>query len=164
VVGATLAVFVALSISKVVFGTVIGIIITLMGLIILITYKQTLRFRVGHIVTLGAIAAFNKGLSGGGYGPLITGGQVVSGVSPTQAVGITSIAEAATCLVAIIVYLARGKNIDISLVVPLLLGGLISVPFSVLTVKRLSAAKVRIAIGVGTLLLGFLSLGKIWLQ
>ncbi len=163
VVGASAAVFLALKISKLLLGTIIGSIVTLMGIIILITFRQTFRFKVGHIVALGAIAAFNKGLSGGGYGPLVTGGQVVSGVSPKQAVGITSIAEAATCLVAIIVYFASGQKMEISLVLPLLLGGLMSVPFSVLTIRRLTAIKVRLAIGLGTLLLGLLSLAKLWL-
>lgn len=163
VVGATLAVFVALKIPAWLLGTVIGILVTMMGIFIMFTLRQTFPFKVGHIVALGTLAAFNKGLSGGGYGPLVTGGQVVCGVSPKQAVGITSLAEAATCLVALVVYLFSGQLLAWDLVIPLLVGGLLSVPFSVLTIKRIAAIRVRAAIGIGTILLGLLALAKIWL-
>ena len=39
------------------------------------------------------IASFNKGTSGGGYGSVVTGGQLPAGVDGENAVGITSIAE-----------------------------------------------------------------------
>jgi len=38
------------------------------------------------------------GLSGGGYGPLVTSGQVIFGVPAKSAVAITSLAEGITCL------------------------------------------------------------------
>jgi uncharacterized membrane protein YfcA len=52
------------------------------------------------------VAAFNKGLSGGGYGPLVTAGQVVSGLPPKHAVAISSVAESFTCVVGLAAYLA----------------------------------------------------------
>lgn len=162
VLGATLAVFTALNISKQFLGTAIGVIITVMGILILSAHSCSFKFTTGRIIVLGIVAAFNKGLSGGGYGPLVTGGQIICGIKPKQAVGITSLAEAATCLVALSVYLFSGRTPCWSLVAPLFIGGVISVPFSVLTIKRITANKVRIAIGVGTLVLGLFSLVKIW--
>ena len=78
--GAIAAVFVAVSISKFLLGVFITAIVLAMGVIILLTRNRQIRYRSGSILAVGAIAAFNKGLSGGGYGPLVTAGQVVSGL------------------------------------------------------------------------------------
>lgn len=152
--GAIAAVSVTVHISKYWLTTIIGLIILSMGLIILATLRTQLRFRLSHLLAVGVVAAFNKGLSGGGYGPLITAGQVVSGVSPKQAVGITSLAEAVTCLVGLAAYLALQRSTDWSLAIPLVSGALLSVPFATLTIRRLPGAWVRGVVGVVTLVLG----------
>lgn len=160
-VGVLVAVTVTLHISKFWLTAGIGSIIVLMGLLILATIRRQFRYRAGHLVAVGAVAAFNKGLSGGGYGPLVTAGQVVSGISPKQAVGITSLAEAVTCLVGLVAYLLLHKGLDWSLAVPLTVGALFSVPIATLTVRRLPEKLMRGAVGAGTLTLGIFTLLKL---
>lgn len=160
-VGAVAAVTLALSISRFWLTVGIGSIILLMGIVILFTIHRQLPYRPPHLVAVGAIAAFNKGLSGGGYGPLVTAGQVVSGISPRQAVGITSLAESLTCLVGLVAYLLLHRDLDWSLAIPLTLGALLSVPIATLTVRRLPAGALRGAVGVTTLGLGVLTLAKL---
>jgi hypothetical protein len=75
VVGSGFAVFLAVRISKFWLTILIATIVLCVGLVILATARRRFRYRPGHIVVLGGIAAFNKALSGGGYGPLVTGGQ-----------------------------------------------------------------------------------------
>lgn len=87
--GAVAAVWLAVSVKSKVLATIIGFIILGTGIATLATIRRQLRYRPSHIIGIGAIAAFNKGLSGGGYGPLVTAGQVVSGVSSKHAVAIT---------------------------------------------------------------------------
>jgi hypothetical protein len=82
-VGAILAVMLAVKISAQWFSLLIVVIVLSMGLITLLTARRQIRYRRGGILTIGLIAAFNKGLSGGGYGPLVTSGQVVSGPRPS---------------------------------------------------------------------------------
>ena len=62
------------------------------------------------IIFSGTIASFNKGMSGGGYGPIVTVGQILSGVEGKSAVGITSLAEGLTCLVGVITYIFISKS------------------------------------------------------
>ena len=83
-VGAVLAVWMAVSISKFWLGIFITAIILAMGVIILATRKRQIPYRAGGIVVVGAVAAFNKGLSGGGYGPLVTAGQVIAAIDPAK--------------------------------------------------------------------------------
>jgi len=163
VAGAVAAVMLALHISKFWLTAIIAIIILSVGFVILATVRRQLRFRPGHLIGLGAIAAFNKALSGGGYGPLVTGGQVVSGMSAKQAVAVTSLAEGLTCAVGLVVYFAMRSAIDWTLVVPLTVGALLSVPMATLTVRRIPESVARRAIGIATCALGVLMFVKlIW--
>jgi hypothetical protein len=162
-IGAVSAVFVAVRIPKAWLSGIIAVIIISVGIIILATIRRQFQYRTTHIVLVGGIAAFNKGLSGGGYGPLVTGGQVVSGVSPKQAIAITSIAESLACAVGLVMYLIlqRGR-LDFYLALPLLLGAVLSVPLATLTVRHLPEKLMRASVGVTTCFLGALTLGKLF--
>jgi len=161
VLGVVAAIFVANRVSKQTLSVIITTIVLAVGVVILATARRQLRFRPTHIVALGAIAAFNKGISGGGYGPLVTGGQVVSGMSPKHAVAITSLAEGLTCLAGLIGYFIAGQRLDWSLTVPLTLGAMLSVPLATLTVRRLPATAMRICVGTATCILGVVALVKV---
>jgi uncharacterized membrane protein YfcA len=95
--GAVGAAFLAVSIPAFHLKLSIGVIVTLMGVVILLRRRGAPRFSWKRITALGVTAAFNKGLSGGGYRPLVTGGQILSGVAAKSAVAITSLAESFTC-------------------------------------------------------------------
>lgn len=160
-VGAVLAVWMAVSISKFWLGLFITLIILAMGVIILLTRNRKIPYRAGGIMAVGAVAAFNKGLSGGGYGPLVTAGQMVAGLPAKHAVAITSVAESLTCLIGLLAYLALGKRIAWELAMPLAVGALLSVPMATLTVRRASEASLRGVVGVVTLILGAVALIKL---
>jgi uncharacterized membrane protein YfcA len=159
--GAVVAVWVAVSISKFLLGIFITTIVLAMGVVILLTRKRQIRYHGGGIVTVGAVAAFNKGLSGGGYGPLVTAGQVVSGLPAKHAVAITSVAESLVCAVGLAAYLFLGKTIDWTLAIPLATGALLSVPLATLTVRRVSEGAMRATVGIATIMLGLVALLKL---
>ncbi|PLX82329.1 MAG: sulfite exporter TauE/SafE family protein [Desulfuromonas sp.] len=163
VVGALAAVTLALRVPKAWLSTIIAVIILSVGVTILATLRRRLTYRRRNIIVIGAIAAFNKGLSGGGYGPLTTSGQVFSGVSPRQAVAITSLAEALTCFVGLGAYLLMHGRFDGRLAVPLVMGALFSVPVATLTVRCLPESWMRAGVGFFTCLLGLLMVGKLLL-
>lgn len=139
---------------------IIGIIVLSMGIIILFKHKTRSKFSWFKVTGLGITAAFNKGLSGGGYGPLVTSGQILSGVNGKSAIAITSMAESFTCLVGIITYLVMGTDINWTIAPPLLVGAVASVPLSALLVKKINTVKFTLVIGIVTTLLGCLTLYK----
>lgn len=161
ILGTVLAVFIALNISKFLVKLYIGVLISIMGILILITNKKNFRFSWKKIIGLSLIASFNKGISGGGYGPVVTSGQLLSGVNGKNAIGITSLAESLTCFVGLIIYIILGANIDWSLAPYLIIGGLLSVPLAGWTVKKMKTNSLRIIIGITTLFLGVLTIYKI---
>jgi hypothetical protein len=131
----------------------------MMGIIILIFINKQFKFSWKKITILGVVASFNKGMSGGGYGPLVTSGQVLSGVEGRSAVGITSLAEGLTCLVGVIAYLLIKKgSLDWHLAPWVIIGAVLSVPFSAKSVKIIGTKKLKLAIAILTIALGTLTI------
>lgn len=163
IIGATLAVFIAINISKLLLNAYIGLMVLLMGIIILLTLNKDFKFSWKKIIGLGSIAAFNKGMSGGGYGPVVTGGQILSGVNGNNAVGITSLAEGLTCVVGVIIFVVSPETVNWGLAPSLVIGAILSVPFSAYVVKKMPTRALRIAIGLITLVLGLITIVKLFL-
>jgi uncharacterized membrane protein YfcA len=158
VIGVALGVAVAVSISKTALTRVIGVIILAVGVLLLATLRVTFAYRVWKIVILGLVASFNKAVSGGGYGPLMTGGQLLSGVDGRAAVGITSFAEGFTCLTGAILFLLLGESVDLAVLIPVVTGSLVSVPFAAQIVRRVGATRMKLVIAVLTTVLGAVTL------
>jgi len=155
IIGTIAAVFVAVNIPRFWLKLYIGFLVLAMGIIILICLGKDFKFSWRKIGILGIIASFNKGMSGGGYGPVVTGGQILAGIQGKNAVGITSLAEGLTCLVGVITYGILAKNpIDWKLAPWIIGGAVVSVPLSVISVKKLSTKQLKLAIAVLTIILG----------
>ena len=163
IVGTVAAVFAAVSISKFALKLYIGVMVLAIGVLILCTRrKQQGSFSWRKLIGCGLIASFNKGISGGGYGPVVTGGQILSGVNSRNAVAITSLAEGLTCAVGFALYLALQKVESWWLFPFLCVGALLSVPLSAKTVKRVNPDHLKLAIGLLTVALGIFTLVKLW--
>jgi len=162
VVGTLAAVYVALNVPSWVVKTYIGVLVLAVGVYLLVTLGKTFSFSWPKVVGLGVLAAFNKGISGGGYGPLVCGGQVVSGVEEKSAIAITSLAEGLVCLVGVGMYLISGNGgIDWGLAPSLVLGAVLSTPLAALTVKRVPLRQMRGVIGAAVTALGVYTLSQI---
>jgi len=158
------AILIALNLPAFYVKLYIGLLVLSMGVLILITLKRQFKFSWRKITSLGLLAAFNKGISGGGYGPLVTSGQILSGVKSKNAIGITSLAEGLTCLVGVIAYIIfTDHTIEWSLAPSLISGAILSVPIAAYTVKKFKGGRLRLIVGIATLILGLVTLGKLFL-
>lgn len=162
IIGTVGAVFVAVNVPKLWIKLYIGFLVLSMGITILICFNKSFRFSWKKIVGLGLLASFNKGVSGGGYGPVVTSGQILSGVDGKSAVGITSLAEGLTCAVGIMTYILISKNpLDLQLAPFIIMGAVLSVPFSVKSVRKINEKWLKLAIAILTIVLGIFTIGKI---
>ncbi len=161
VIGVLIAVLIAVNLPVFYLKLYIGILVTAMGIIIVAKHQTNNEFSWKKIIGLGVVASFNKGISGGGYGPLIVSGQILSGVETKNSIGITALAEGATCFIGVITYFIVGTNVDWMLAPYLVTGSLISVPLSVYTVKRMPVKQFTLIIGVATTVLGLFLLYKL---
>jgi uncharacterized membrane protein YfcA len=161
IVGGGSAAFLAINLSQFFVKIYVGLIAFLMGVLVLVFKDRKMGFSWLKINFLGFFASFNKGISGGGYGPIITSGQILSGLDSKSSVSISSFTEAITCLMALLVYLLKVKAINFTPVLPLLFGSVIAIPLAVRMVKKSNGNKHVVAIGVITVFLGLATLIKV---
>ncbi len=160
-VGVIISALLALRIPRWILTIYIGLLVTVMGILILTATKRPACFSWRKIMGVSFLAAFNKGISGGGYGPLVMGGQILCSVPAKNAVGITAFAEATTCLVGFIIYLIAGQSIDWKLTGLLIVSATIAVPFAAITVKNIQSDRLKKYVGILIIILGILTLLKI---
>lgn len=156
--GAVVAVVISAELPALFLNAYISILLIIAGVIVLVTRNKKYGFSWIRLLSLGSLAAFNKGISGGGYGPLVTSGQILSGIEAKSAIGIISLAEGVSCIVALLMYGLIGKSIDWLFAVPLSIGVAISTPMAAFVVKKIENKRFRLMIGVFTLLLGILTI------
>jgi len=160
IVGTVAAGFLAINLSTYVLKIYIGVLVFVIGIVIIITINMQFGFSWKKVISLGLVASFNKGISGGGYGPVVTGGQLLSGVEGKNAIGITSLAEGLTCFVGVIFYFLTNSIRSFRLAPFLVFGAVLSVPFSAITVKKIKTKRLRLIIGITTIILGAFSIYK----
>lgn len=153
-IGSVIAVVVAVNLPKLLLSLYIGTLFAVTGLIVLATRNRNYDFSWIRLISLGSLAAFNKGISGGGYGPIVTAGQILAGVKARSAIGIISLAEGVTCVVAVLMYFLIGRNIDWLLSILLSIGVVLSAPLAAFIVRKIESRKLRLIIGISTLILG----------
>lgn len=161
VLGATSAVFTAKILPRQWTSLYISVMVIAMGILILICFNKQFKYSWKKIVGLGLLASFNKGLTGGGYGPLVVSGQVLSGVEGKNAIGITSLAEGVTCALGVLIYcFTAGNSIDWRLAPIIIAGAVCSVPFAVKSVRIMNPQLLKALIAVLTIILGAVTLLK----
>lgn len=158
----------------------IGVIVVVMGVILLMNLRFDFTWR--RMVGLGLLSAFNKGLSGGGFGPVITAGQIIAGREHKEAIAATTLAEAPICTVGFLTYLVGralkdvdGPVLDLpvgefigrlfapamfqwELVLALILGSVFVAPFGALTTRVVRTERLSRVLGVLVLALGLWTL------
>jgi uncharacterized membrane protein YfcA len=185
VLATILAAIVALNIPKVWLKTYIGVLVLAMGVFILINLHFSFSFK--KMIGVGIISGFNKAASGGGFGPVVTGGQIIAGHKAKRAIGVTTFAEAPICIIGFITYVvvklikqdptplfSRSVG-DIvrsvfstsilrwDLTVALLIGVILVAPLGPLLTKKISKMKWRYILGPLIILLGAWVLIKTYL-
>ncbi|OQX56671.1 MAG: hypothetical protein B5M53_00170 [Candidatus Cloacimonas sp. 4484_209] len=182
IVATVFAAIIAINIPKIIVKTYIGLLVMSMG-IILLTHVQ-FKFSWKKIMGIGVLSSFNKGLTGGGFGPVVTSGQIISGQRHKGAIGVTTLAEAPVCTVAFFTYVIgrvvkeiKGPILNVSfkdfflkifsknilqweLLLALLLGSIAVAPFGAFTTRKMKTEKLRIILGILVLILGIWTLVK----
>ncbi len=142
----------------------VAILLLGMGVISLIHAKRAQNYHPGMMYFYGALAGFNKGIGGGGYGPVVTVGGLLAGVPAKSMLAVTALSEGTVCVVSIIVWfvlLKNGVNIDFVLLPSMMLGSIIAVVFAPYVVRVLPEKLWRNFVPVYCCLIGIYSLYKI---
>ncbi len=159
-----IGVFLSISIPPKVLNTYIAVLVLIIGVMILL--NRSLIPTNGKIYVLGFISAFNKALSGGGFGPLVAGGQLVfRDRSEKGAIGTTDFAEAPICLFSFLLWVMLQGVPPITLLLPLCLGAAVGGFFGpkFLSIVK-SQHRLKQILGVLVLMEGIWVLYKVWIK
>jgi len=162
IVATIIAAIVAISIPKAFLKTYIGILVLVMGIILLLC--PVFKFSWKKMIVVGILSAFNKGISGGGFGPVVTSGQVLAGRDGKSSIGATTFAEAPICIAGFLTFLITKGISDWDLVIFLSIGALLGAPLgALLTSKFKSEKRLKNILGILTLVLGIWILIRTWI-
>ncbi len=157
-------VFLSVSIPAKALNTYIALLVIAIGVMIFL--RRTLIMTSAKMFVLGFVSAFNKALSGGGFGPLVAGGQLVfKDRHEKGAIGSTDFAEAPICLVSFVIWLILKEFPDLSLTSPLCLGAGVGGFFGPEALSRITSRnKLKLVLGGLVLIEGLWVLYKVWLR
>lgn len=180
-----IAAIISINLPKIVLKTYIGLLVLALGIIVLLKFKFNFSWK--RIVSVGILSAFNKGLSGGGFGPVVTSGQILSGRGYKGAIAATTLAEAPICITSFLTYLVGRSILEIDgpvletpisqflgvmfsehmfpweLILALLLGSIFVAPFGAFTTRIMKPEKLHTVLGILITTLGILTLLKAYL-
>jgi len=148
-------VFAATTLPKEFVKIYIGILVVLMSILCLSPLKY--KFEWWKQYAIGVLAAFNKALSGGGFGPITSTGGIIGGLEPKVSIATTTFAEVGICFASFVVYLFFMRSFDMTLISSLCIGAFVGGLIGPYISSRICHSKLRISIGI----LGMMS--GIWL-
>ncbi|MCF8067670.1 MAG: sulfite exporter TauE/SafE family protein [Desulfobacterales bacterium] len=118
-----------LHVDKVWIKLYVAILLLMMGFISVFQSRKERPYRPGKMIGWAALAGFNKGVGGGGYGPVVTIGGLLAGVPVKSMLAVTAICEGAVSTFAIIVWIAlltSGVQIDYMLLPSMMIATMFS--------------------------------------
>lgn len=118
-----------LHVDKVWIKLYVAILLLGMGLISVFQSRKDRPFKPKKMIGFAALAGFNKGVGGGGYGPVVTIGGLLAGVPVKSMLAVTAICEGTVSTFSILVWLAMlssGVLIDYLLLPSMMLATIFS--------------------------------------
>jgi uncharacterized protein len=158
------AVFISVSISPRILNTYIALLVMAIGAMILLGKSFTMTEK--KLFLLGFISAFNKALSGGGFGPLIAGGQLVfKDRNEKGAIGSTDFAEAPICLLSFFLWILLKGIPSTTLMFSLCIGSTVGGFWGPKALSRIGSPNIlKIILGVLVFIEGVCVLYKVWIN
>lgn len=123
------AVYAYLNVAKIWIKLYVAVLLLMMGVISIVQARKERPYRPWKMFGFAALAGFNKGVGGGGYGPVVTVGGLMAGVPVKSMLAVTAISEGTVSTFAILVWLAlltSGVTIDYILLPSMMLATMFS--------------------------------------
>lgn len=176
IIATVVAALLALSLPERVIRTYVGVLVVVMGVLIL--RNRSFTFSWKKMIGVGVVSAFNKGFAGGGFGPVVTSGQVLAGQDHRGAVGATMMTQVPIGIAAFIAYVFGSAFASLDspvletpirvvwqrviaqdvlqweMVVAMVIGAVVAAPFGAFTTSRIRRERAHRVLGVVIIVLG----------
>lgn len=114
-----------------------------------------------NIPALGLVGGFIDSFGGGGWGPLVTGTFIKNGRTPRYVIGSSTIAKFILTVASAITFIFTVGIHHWNIVAGLLIGGIITAPFSAMLTARLPVRKMFIAVGILVIIMSFVTIYRV---
>lgn len=113
-----------------------------------------------NITALGFVGGFIDSFGGGGWGPLVTGTFIKNGRTPRYVIGSSTIAKFILTVASAITFIFTVGIHHWNIVAGLLIGGIITAPFSAMLAAKLPIKKMFVAVGIVVIIMSLITLYK----
>ena len=113
-----------------------------------------------NITRLGLIGGFIDSFGGGGWGPLVTGTFIKNGHTPRYVIGSSTFAKCILTVASAITFIFPIGIQHWNIVAGLLIGGIVTAPFSAMLTSKLPTKKMFIAVGVVVIFCSLITIYK----
>ncbi|MCW3161743.1 sulfite exporter TauE/SafE family protein [Chryseobacterium oryctis] len=116
--------------------------------------------RKTNLTRLGVIGGFIDSFAGGGWGPLVTGTLIKNAFTPRFAVGSSTVAKFILTITAAITFIFTLGIQHWNIILGLLIGGIITAPFSAMLTAKLPVKGMFIVIGTLVIIMSSITICK----
>lgn len=146
-------VYVGLNIPTWALKSYIGVLVIFMGVFCAFPLKYSFNWKKLYLISI--VAAFNKATSGGGFGPIVSTGNILGGLDPRRAVATTTYSEAIISIASFMAwYLMGGQIMELWFPLVICIGAVIGASIGPKITEKLKSNWLRIAIGILAILSG----------
>lgn len=111
-----------------------------------------------NITVLGLVGGFIDSFGGGGWGPLVTGTFIKNGHTPRYVIGSSTVAKFILTVASAVTFIITIGIHHWNIVAGLLIGGVVTAPFSAMLTAKLPTRKMFILVGVVVIICSLISL------
>lgn len=163
-----LLVYYSIEVPESMIKTYVAALVLAMGFIGLLAFREVKerKYNPKRLIGFSILAGFNKGVGGGGYGPIVTLGSIFSGIYEKSAVGIVTVAEGVTSIVgsfAFILTLSIGVDIDFLLLPSIFAGSFLAAILSPYLVRILPNRTLKFIIPIYAFAIGLFTIIQIYI-
>lgn len=165
VIGAVISATLAVTLPDWFMLTYIGLMMLIVGIVV--RFKVSFSGGWWKLYLASGLGGFNKAISGGGYGPIVTSVQIMTGSEVKSSVGITQFSEATISSIAFLMYVVLSDIYQVTLVMQaaliMVVTGALAAPVGALFVRKLDDRRARRVVGTCSVLLGLVTLLRLFL-
>lgn len=156
IVGALIAV----SVPRVALKTYIGLLVLVLSLLCFRRIKY--KFRWWRHIGYGTLAAFNKVITGGGFGPVTSTGGIIGGLSPRASIATTTFGELLICALSFAAHVALRGLVDPIFAVCLCAGAIMGGFIGPYVASRIDPSRLRTLVAILGVVSGIWVLTRTW--
>lgn len=111
-----------------------------------------------NITVLGFVGGFIDSFGGGGWGPLVTGTFIKNGRTPRYVIGSSTAAKFILTFVSAVTFIFTVGIHHWNIVAGLLIGGIVTAPFSAMLTAKLPVKKMFVVVGIVVIVMGLITI------